>query len=260
MLAVTIGTSGAVRGVVDKPITDPKGRLFCYALDPDYWVIGGSINNGGIMLRWVRDQLATLEAESGRKRGEDPYLYLTELASQVAPGSDGLIFLPFLSGERAPYWNANARGMFFFGLSLYHEKKHMIRAVMEGVAYRIHSVMKALEEIGGPAREIRASGGFARSELWTRIMADVLETPVAVPQSIQSSAVGAAQLGLKAMGEIRSYSEVKDWLNIQIEYRPDPANFGAYRRLTDIYTRVYHQLKNEFDSIAEYQNQMYKHS
>ncbi len=155
--SVTIGTSGAVRGVVREPVTDPKGRLFCYALKEDFWVVGGAINNGGIMFRWVRDQLATAEAEEGRRRGMDPYEYLTALAAEVPHGSDGLLFLPLLAGERAPYWNANARGV-FFGLSLYHQKKHMIRSVLEGVMYRIHTVVDALEELSGPTREIRASG------------------------------------------------------------------------------------------------------
>ncbi|MFK7696167.1 gluconokinase [Paenibacillus sp. HJGM_3] len=250
--SVTIGTSGAVRGTVREPLTDPEGRLFCYALKEDFWVIGGAINNGGIMFRWVRDQLATQEAEEGRRRGMDPYDYLTELASQVAPGSDGLIFHPLLAGERAPYWNANARGM-FFGLSLFHEKKHMIRAVLEGVMYRIHSVMQALEDVGGPTKEIRASGGFARSPFWLNMMADVLGSTVTVPPSIESSGLGAAQLGLLAMGEIRDFTSIRQWVHGGERYEPNPANTAVYRELTEIYMQVYKQLKEPFDAIAAYQ-------
>lgn len=250
--AVTIGTSGAVRGTVTEPLTDPQGRLFCYALNERFWVVGGAINNGGIMLRWVRDQLATLEAEEGRRRGVDPYDYLTELAAQVKPGSDGLLFLPLLAGERAPYWNANARGL-FFGLSLFHEKKHMIRAVLEGVVYRIHSVATALEELGGNAKEIRASGGFARSPLWRQMMADVLETPVTVPDSIESSGLGAALLGLLAMGEIRDFSSIHEWVRSTVRHEPNRQHSGVYRELTSIYGSVYHQLKDQFDAIAAFQ-------
>lgn len=250
--AVTIGTSGAVRGTVNEPLTDPQGRLFCYALKEDFWVVGGPINNGGIMLRWVRDQLATLEAEEGRRRGMDPYDYLTELAAQVAPGSDGLLFLPLLAGERAPYWNANARGV-FFGLSLFHEKKHMIRAVLEGVVYRIHSVAVALEELGGEAKEIRASGGFARSPLWRQMMADTIGTTVTVPDSIESSGLGAAQLGLLALGEIRDFSSIGDWVRTTARHEPNMANNAVYRELTAIYSSVYHQLKDQFDAIAAFQ-------
>ncbi|WP_426447339.1 gluconokinase [Paenibacillus sp. S-38] len=256
--AVTIGTSGAVRGVVREPITDPKGRLFCYALADNFWVVGGAINNGGIMFRWVRDQLATAEAEEGRRRGMDPYDYLTSLAMEVAPGSDGLIFLPLLAGERAPYWNANARGV-FFGMSLYHQKKHMIRSVLEGVMYRIHSVNSALEELVGPTKEIRASGGFANSPFWLQIMADVLGTPVAVPNTIESSGLGAAQLGMLALGEIKDFSGVYDWMQVSQNLKASIPTHETYKQLTTIYNRVYHQLKDEFDAIAAFQ-QMYTKS
>ncbi|UUZ95886.1 hypothetical protein LJK87_16765 [Paenibacillus sp. P25] len=250
--AVTIGTSGAVRGVVHEPQTDPEGRLFCYNLKDNFWVVGGAINNGGIMFRWVRDELATLEAEEGRGRGMDPYDYLTELARGVPVGSDGLIFLPLLAGERAPYWNANARGV-FFGLSLYHQKKHMIRAVLEGVMYRIHSVVSALEEMNGPTKEIRASGGFARSPFWLQMMSDVLGSPVAVPNTIESSGLGAAQLGMLALGEIKDFSSVHDWMRVEQSLTPSAANHEIYLQLTTIYNRVYHQLKNEFDLISAFQ-------
>jgi gluconokinase len=252
MYAVTIGTSGAVRGVVREPIADPQGRLFCYALKEDFWVVGGAINNGGIMFRWVRDQLATLEAEEGRRQGLDPYDHLTDIAGQVAPGSDGLIFLPLLAGERAPYWNSNARGV-FFGLSLYHQKKHMIRAVLEGVIYRIHSVASALEEFTGPAKEIRASGGFARSPLWTQIMADVLGTSVTIPDAIESSGLGAALLGLVAMDESQDFSSVNDWFHMASIHHPSSDAHEVYKQLLPIYTEVYHQLKQPFHDIALFQ-------
>lgn len=251
-VAVTIGTSGAVRGVVRQPVTDPQGRLFCYALKEDFWVVGGAINNGGIMFRWVRDELATLEAEKGRSLGMDPYDYLTQLAAEVPAGSDGLIFLPFLAGERAPYWNANARGS-FFGLALYHQKKHMIRAVLEGVVYRIHSVAEALQELAGPATEIRASGGFARSTFWRQMMADVLGTPVTVPDSIESSGLGAAQLGLYAMGEVQDFSGIHEWIQSNVRHEPDKQHYAVYQELTPIYQKVYHQLKDEFEAISSFQ-------
>lgn len=249
---VTIGTSGAIRGVVRKPLTDPKGRLFCYALDENFWVVGGAINNGGIMFRWVRDELATLEAEEGRRQGRDPYDYLTELAESVPAGSDGLLFLPLLAGERAPYYDSNARGV-FFGLSLAHHKKQMIRAVLEGVVYRIHSIVQALSELNGEPHEIRASGGFARSPLWRQIMADVLGTPVSVPNTIESSGLGAAILGLYAMGEIPNYNAIHDWVSTSSKHDVNADHFAIYQELTPIYQRVYHQLKHEFRDIAAFQ-------
>jgi gluconokinase len=226
--------------------------LFCYALDENFWVVGGAINNGGIMFRWVRDELATLEAEEGRRQGRDPYDYLTELAESVPAGSDGLLFLPLLAGERAPYYDSNARGV-FFGLSLAHHKKQMIRAVLEGVVYRIHSIVQALSELNGEPHEIRASGGFARSPLWRQIMADVLGTPVSVPNTIESSGLGAAILGLYAMGEIPNYNAIHDWVSTSSKHDVNADHFAIYQELTPIYQRVYHQLKHEFRDIAAFQ-------
>ena len=97
VVAITIGTSGAIRAVTNKPVTDPKGRVFCYALTEDYWVIGGPVNNGGGTFRWIRDELATDEVETAKRLGKDPYEILTELASKVTPGSDGLLFLPYFN-------------------------------------------------------------------------------------------------------------------------------------------------------------------
>lgn len=254
VVAVTIGTSGAVRSVVTKPQTDPEGKLFCYALTENFWVVGGPINNGGIVFRWVRDQIATAEAEEARRQGIDPYDYLTELASQVGAGSDGLLFLPLLSGERAPYWNANARGV-YFGLSLSHQKKHMIRAALEGVMFSIQAVATSLERVMGPAKVIRASGGFARSEFWRQMMTDMLGTAVTVPDSIESSGIGAALLGLLAMGEIDDLSHAHDWIQVGMAHEVNENNYRIYQQLTSIYTSVYHQLKDQFDAITAFQGQ-----
>ncbi|HEY2254351.1 MAG TPA: FGGY family carbohydrate kinase, partial [Variovorax sp.] len=131
-VAVTIGTSGAMRAVVDRPLTDPSGRTFCYALTERHWVIGGPVNNGGIILRWVRDEFAAAECETAKRLGIDPYEVLTRIAERVSAGAEGLLFHPYLAGERAPLWNANLRGS-FFGLAMHHRKEHMIRAVLEGV-------------------------------------------------------------------------------------------------------------------------------
>ncbi|RTE03590.1 gluconokinase [Paenibacillus whitsoniae] len=254
VVAVTIGTSGAVRAVVNKPQTDPEGKLFCYALTEDFWVVGGPINNGGIVFRWVRDQIATAEAEEARRLGLDPYDHLTAIASEVSAGSDGLLFLPLLSGERAPYWNANARGV-YFGLSLSHQKKHMIRAALEGVMFSIQAVANSLEGMMGPAKVIRASGGFARSEFWRQMMTDMLGTPVIVPDSIESSGIGAALLGLLAMGEIEDLSLAHEWIGVGKAHEVNESDYRTYRQLTSIYTNVYHQLKDQFDAITAFQSQ-----
>ncbi len=150
-VAVTIGTSGAVRSVTDAPIMDEKARTFCYALTDKHWVIGGPTNNGGIMLRWLRDEFASPEVETAKRLGIDPYDLMIDIADKVPAGSEGLLFLPFLSGERAPFWNPNARGT-FFGISLRHKREHFIRAVLEGVIMSVFSIGVALRDLAGPQK------------------------------------------------------------------------------------------------------------
>ncbi len=253
IFAVTVGTSGAVRTVVPKPIADTKGRLFCYALTENAWVVGGAINNGGILFRWVRDVLATEEAAEARRQGLDPYDYLAALAEKIPAGSEGLLMLPMLTGERAPHWNANARGV-FFGLSLTHSKAHMIRSVLEGVVYGLYSVAAALTEVVGPGREIRASGGFARSVFWRQIMTDVWGMPLVVPDVIESSGLGAAYLGLIAMGEVSGFSGIQSWIQTGTAHIVDESNNKTYGQLFPLYEQVYDRLKVSFDDIARFQN------
>src|SRR5262245_6829872 len=173
-VAVTIGTSGAIRTVVDKPVLDPQGRIFCYVVSPGLWVIGGPVNNGGMIFRWLRDEFAASEVETAKRLGLDAYDVLTKIAERVGAGSGGLLFHPYLAGERAPLWNADARGS-FFGLALHHRKEHMIRAVLEGVIFNLLSVLRIIEESGVRTQQVLASGGFTRSRLWRQIMADIFD-------------------------------------------------------------------------------------
>ncbi|WP_191557492.1 gluconokinase [Metabacillus idriensis] len=252
VVAVTIGTSGAIRTVTDKPVTDPKGRIFCYALTDDKWVIGGPVNNGGMIFRWVRDQLGSSEMETAKRLGKDPYEVLTEIASLVKPGSDGLLFHPYLAGERAPLWDANARGS-FFGLSLHHKKEHMIRSVLEGVIFNLYTVLLALEELIGEPKKIQATGGFARSELWRQMMADIFDQEVSVPESFESSCLGAALLGLYGLGHVDSLDVVSDMVGGTHHHKPISEHVEVYKELTPIYIRLSRLLKEEYASIAAYQ-------
>lgn len=254
--AVTIGTSGAVRAAVNYPMTDPEGRLFCYALAENLWIVGGPINNGGITLRWARDQLFSNEAEAAKKLGEEPYTQLIQLAETAPPGAGGLLFLPLLTGERAPYWNANARGV-YFGLSLQHERRHLLRAVMEGVMLQIRTVALLLEPACGQAHEVRASGGFARSAFWRQMLSDVLGTPVRVPESIESSGIGAAWLGYHALGIEPDILGIHRWVKLDesMSHEPDATNNQLYSSMADLYDQVYIQLEGQFEQIVKLQQQ-----
>ncbi|MGD7007273.1 gluconokinase [Metabacillus sp. 84] len=252
-IAVTIGTSGAIRTIIDKPQTDDKGRIFCYALTKDHWVIGGPVNSGGMVLRWIRDEFASSEIETAKRLGIDPYDVLTKIAERVRPGSDGLLFHPYLAGERAPLWNPDVRGS-FFGLTMSHKKEHMIRAALEGVIYNLYTVFLALTEcMDGPVTRIQATGGFARSEVWRQMMADIFESEVAVPESYESSCLGACILGLYATGAIQSLDEAADRIGSTSRHTPKEEAAREYRQLVPIFIHLSRALEEDYGRIAQYQ-------
>ncbi len=251
-VALTIGTSGAMRTVVDLPQTDPEGRTFCYALTEKHWVVGGPVNNGGIVLRWVRDEFAAAETETAKRLGIDPYDVLTHIAQRVPPGAAGLLFHPYLAGERAPLWNADLRGS-FFGLAMHHRKEHMIRAVLEGVVMNLHTILPAVEALIGRTHVIKATGGFARSPMWRQMLADVFDRHVIVPESIESSCFGAAMLGLFAIGEMQSLDEVAALIGATHKHVPDPSAAAVYARLAPIFAALPHQLEAQYSAIAAFQ-------
>jgi gluconokinase len=256
-VAVTIGTSGAMRTVIDQPLTDPHGRLFCYALTEKHWVVGGPVNNGGNIFRWVRDELATAEAAAAREEGVDPYEALTRIAETVTPGAEGLLFHPFMAGERAPLWNADLRGS-FFGLALHHGKHHMIRAALEGVIFNLYSILPALEELIGPTRRMMATGGFARSALWRQMMADIFDREVMVPESVESSCLGAAVLGAWALGLVPSLSVISDMVGSTHHHVPQADAVKVYGRLQPIFAAIPAKLETEYHAIAAFQREMVK--
>ncbi|SFB31861.1 gluconokinase [Collimonas sp. OK607] len=253
-VAVTIGTSGAMRTVIDKPLTDPSGRTFCYALTERHWVVGGPVNNGGNIFRWVRDELATAEASAARSAEVDPYDALTRIAELVPPGAAGLLFHPFMAGERAPLWNADLRGS-FFGLALHHGKQHMIRAALEGVIFNLYSILPALEDLIGPTKTMMATGGFARSALWRQMMADIFNREVVVPESVESSCLGAAVLGLYALGMVPSLDVISDMVGSTNRHVPVPANVAVYDRLRPIFMSIPGKLQQEYQALSEFQRQ-----
>lgn len=257
VVAVTIGTSGAIRTVTNKPVTDPKGRIFCYALTENHWVVGGPVNNGGMTFRWVRDELASSEVETAKRLGIDPYDVLTKIASRVAPGSDGLLFHPYLAGERAPIWNANAKGS-FFGLGLHHKREHMIRSVLEGVILNLYTVMLALQELIGMPKKIQATGGFARSELWRQMLADIFNHEVVVPESFESSCLGAIVLGMYALGKIDDFSIISEWIGTTHAHEPIKENVEVYEEIIPIFIRISRLLENEYEEITKFQQKWVK--
>ena len=252
-VAVTIGTSGAIRTMTSQPKTDEKGRVFCYALTEDHWILGGPVNNGGIVLRWLRDELAANEVEAAKRLGKNPYDMLTDIAEQVEAGSNGLLFLPYLAGERAPFWNPNMRGS-FIGLTLNHKKEHMIRAVLEGVMFNLYSVLIALIEVmDTPVSSIKATGGFSQSPLWRQMMSDIFEAEVTIPKSYESSCLGACLLGLYAEGKIANFEVVHDMVGTTYQHTPEADQVRTYRELISIFINSSRALETEYDKLSKFQ-------
>lgn len=251
-ISATIGTSGALRMLTDKPATDPKMRTWCYHLVDGVWVAGGAINNGGMILRWVRDKVCHYTDSVLESLDVDGYDLMTMKASRVKPGADGLLMLPCFTGERAPYWNSELRGM-FFGLSLNHSRSHMIRAAMEGIAYSLYAVLAALKEFG-EMKDIRVSGSFTKSELWLQILSDVLGESLTLPDNSEGAAFGAAVLGFIASGEMKGISDTSELVTAKKVYAPIQANVEVYRELYGIFERLYWNLQGEFRDIVKFQS------
>jgi gluconokinase len=255
VVAVTIGTSGALRAVIDRPATDPLERLFCYALTEKHWCIGGPVNNGGIILRWVRDNLGDPELRQAQETGQEVYDLLTQLAETVPPGAGGLIFHPYLAGERSPLWDADARGS-FFGLTLHHTRAHLVRAVMEGVLYNLHVVMRSLQDAVGTAKSIRASGGFVRSRLWRQMLSDIFNVEVIIPDSYESSCLGAAFLGLYALGELPSLEAAADRFDETCRHQPIAENVAQYCQVMPVFIRLLEQFRGNYAQVAQLQDDL----
>lgn len=236
--ACSIGTSGALRLTVERPGQDPERSLFRYVLDDDRWVVGGAINNGGVVLRWAGEALAP---DLG-PRSEDALL---GLAAAVPVGADGLVMLPALYGERAPEWRGDPRGA-FVGLTARHGRGHLVRAALEGVCLQLALVLRVLREAGHPVDEVRATGGFARSPFWRRLLADVLGLPVGFPVGHEGSGLGAATIGMRALGLPAPAAPA-----IAERLVPDPVAAAHYAALLPVFAELQRGLAPGLAALRE---------
>jgi xylulokinase len=207
VLSASLGTSGVVFAFADTVSTDPQGRVhtFCHAV-PGKWHVMGVMLSAGGSLQWFRNMLCREEMARGAETGRDAYEFITEAAAQVPAGSEGLLFLPYLTGERTPHKDPYARGA-FIGLSLRHTKEYLSRAVLEGVAFGMRDSLEIIREMGVAVAEVRASGGGARSGLWRQIMADACRAPMVTINVDEGPSYGAAILASVATGLYASVEE-----------------------------------------------------
>ncbi|MEJ5867250.1 gluconokinase [Pseudokineococcus sp. 5B2Z-1] len=248
--SVSIGTSGALRVVVDRPGVDPAGRTFCYALTDDLWAVGGAITNGGVVLRWAGDALAPDLEVLADEMGDEPEESLTDLASQAPAGSEGLLMLPYLLSERAPYWTSLPRGA-YVGLQRHHTRAHLLRAALEGVCQQLALVLASLREAGHEIHEMRATGGFARSAVWRQMLADVLGMPVSFPSGTQGSGYGAAVVAMTALGLVPSVEVAADRVEVDHVVEPDPTASAVYARLLPVHAGLYDALEGVFEALRD---------
>lgn len=239
--SLSLGTSGVVFATTDGPLVEPEGRLhaFCHAV-PGRWHVMGVMLSAAGSLRWYRDALAP----------EASFPELSAEAERVPPGSDGLLFLPYLTGERTPHPDPLARGA-FVGLSVQHGRPHLTRAVLEGVAFGLRDSLELMRSAGlAPSTEIRATGGGSRSPLWRQILADVMETTVVTTTSSEGAAQGAAMLAAVALGWFPSVEEACRLLVAAAEATEPSSDAPRYREPYARYRELYPALVPTFHALS----------
>jgi gluconokinase len=240
-----IGTSGALRVFSPTPRLDTHQRTWCYLFTDSIWAVGGAINDAGLAYQWFRELLYP------EAKGEDQ---IEKEAKKAGPGAEGLLFFPFLTGERSPGWNPDARGL-LFGLSFHHNRHHIFRAVLEGVAFAMRTILDALQEIGGKITEIRASGGLLNTPLWSQILADVFGTEILVPAITDTTAVGAAFLAMYALGWLSRIQDIREYVKIAEARSPNPENQRIYEDLYQLYRALYQDVRSHFSTISALQRE-----
>lgn len=237
--ALTIGTSGAIRVVTEKPVHDDKGSLFSYILAGKLFISGGAINNGGIALQWFLQTFLQKESAS-----ENDYEWMFTEIADVKKGADGLLFLPYILGERAPVWDADAKGA-FIGIRSSHTIKHFMRAVVEGICLSLLQVLDSIQQ-QSPVEVIYATGGFTQSALWLQLLADILNKKIAVMNTADASAMGAIYMGMHAKGVIEDWNDVKRFSVTQKEFIPSGDRELIYANHIRIFNNLYDKLKDDF--------------
>jgi xylulokinase len=242
VVSATIGTSGVVFAATDRPSLDPKGRLhtFCHAI-PSRWHVMGVTQAAGLSLRWFRDRFG-----AGTDDGRDPYERLSAEAGTVPPGSEGLFWAPYLMGERTPHLDPFARAA-FVGLSASHTRAHLIRAILEGVAYSLKDTFTIFDQIHVPVERIRLGGGGARSPLWQQIQADVYAHEVGILKAEEGAAYGAAILagvGAKCWNNVDEACDAA--VAVAKSVSPNKDSIATMRRGYQTYRRIYPALHSIF--------------
>lgn len=246
------GQAGGMSIQVDHPLIHPK-LILGYHVIPNQWLLQGGTVGGSGTLRWFNEQLGAFEQLEGKERGMSPYEIMDQEAQSISPGSDGLIFLPYMAGERSPIWDSKARGV-IFGLSYHKTRAHMIRSIMEGVGFSLLHNLETAEEVGAEVGVLNSVGGAANSQVWTQIKADITGKTIQVPFSDHATSLGAAILAGIGAGVYSSFEEaVSKTVRIQRTHEPDHEAGKVYRAYYKLYLGLYQKLKDSFEELYEIQ-------
>jgi xylulokinase len=248
-----VGTAEPVCAASMQPHADPTMLVECHPHgDPDAWLMENPGFVSGGNLRWFRDQLGGQERAVESAGGGDAYDLLCREASHVAPGAEGLVFLPCMQGAMAPEWNGAARGV-FYGLTLAHTRAHLLRALLEGSAFALRDILEAMRGAGLEPRRLTIVGGGAKGPLWRQIKADVAGLPVRVPESVETTGAGAAVLAAVGAGLYPSCEEAaRSFVRFRPdEQQPDPEASAVYERAYQLYREVYAAAKPVFERHAD---------
>jgi len=252
IVSATLGTSGVVFAHADEPTYDPQGRVhtMCAAVQ-DKWCVFGCMLAAGGSFQWFRNHMALLERETAKEKGVDPYELLIEQAALAPAGSEGLFFLPYLTGERCPHPDPNARGG-WIGLTTRHNRSAMIRSLLEGVTFGMNDALQIMDQMGIKIKTVRLSGGGARSAFWRQLQADIYNKPVATINAQEGPAYGAAILAGVGTGVWKNVPQACKAAIEQTELlKPDRKLATMYAKHHAQYQRLYGALKGEFELIAK---------
>jgi len=251
VVSATMGTSGVVFAHAPEPGFDPLGRLQrgCHAV-PGAWCVMGVVLAAGGSLQWYRNELSRAEIELATLHGVDPYFILNDEAALAGPGAEGLFFLPYLTGERAPYYDSDAKGA-WIGLTVRHGRPHLIRSVLEGATYAMRDSLELIREMGVTVDQVRVSGGGARSALWRQIQADIYGVDVHTVNATEGPAFGVALLAMVGAGVFSTVPEACDATIRLIERTAvDPKVRDFHDRGFAIYRKLYQDLRESFVAIS----------
>ncbi len=237
------GQAGGMSICLNEYSADPRLILSFHAV-PNQWLLQGGTTGGGGVMRWFEREFADYEREEGKRTGRSSLELLNDIANKVNPGSDGMIFLPYMAGERSPIWDVDAKGV-YYGLDYSKTKGHFVRASMEGVAFSLKHNLDIAESAGAKVGELRAMGGSANSLLWTQIKSDITGKPIAVPSSDTATTLGAVILAGVGVGMYRDFEEaVKLTVKVKRYHEPNMEHHAIYEQSYKTYLTIYENLKN----------------